>query len=287
MRSVFLMAFLMCLPAGNTNAAECRGSLGRLTAELTESYDPFAPQDMMQHYTLPVRNQGIAPCTFAVEFSTGHLPLSFEKKFRYELLNKAGASLSFPDATLVTPLVHPGTEYKLTFLAAVPRGQTALPGMYHDKIEASLHDANDHSKRYALDRASLYLSCKVRSIVNVSIAGAGLHTALDFGELQTGDRRAVMLQIQANQRYSLQIQSEHGGVLALSPPLPGEDWSVDYSLLIDNKPVNLRSRAAVYFHAPAIIDNVQHKLSVSIGDVSRKRAGLYRDVISITITASP
>jgi hypothetical protein len=281
------MALLILFPAMHARASECRGTFGRLMAAPDKAYDPFAPEDSRQHYVLSVRNQGEIPCAFAVDMSSEHVPLSFEGKLRYDLADGGGAALPFPGATLVTPLLRPGEEHKLTFLAMIGRGQATPPGRYHDRIGAILRAAHGHAARYTLDRAALYLTCRVASITEVNIAGAGLRTAIDFGELVSGDRRSVLLEVRANQHYSLQIQSEHGGVLALSPSIPGETWSIDYALLIDDRPVHLRPHTAVYFPVPKIIEEEQHKFTVSIGDVSGKRAGLYRDVITITITASP
>jgi hypothetical protein len=72
-------------------------------------------------------------------------------------------------------------------------------------------------------------------------------------------------------------------VLALTPPIPGHAWTVPYTAMLDNRILDLSRAFSTPLRAQTTLAGDSHILNITIGDPSRKRAGLYKDVITILI----
>jgi hypothetical protein len=70
----------------------------------------------------------------------------------------------------------------------------------------------------------------------------------------------------------------------LTPPVPGREWAVPYSLALGGQTVTLSSSAYLAIRAPTLPNSdASYTAIVTIGDVAGKRAGRYQDVITVEV----
>jgi hypothetical protein len=72
----------------------------------------------------------------------------------------------------------------------------------------------------------------------------------------------------------------------LDPPIPGSTWSIPYRMTVDGAPFNLTSQSALQGITPAS-GQESYALAFEIIDAERKRAGRYKDVITVKIAPIP
>ncbi|MXO92653.1 hypothetical protein GRI62_03405 [Erythrobacter arachoides] len=105
---------------------------------------------------------------------------------------------------------------------------------------------------------------------------------VSLGELREGPAPVpLQLRVSSTGRYELDVTSLNAGNLRLS----GTEWTVPYSLTIGGNRVNLSATDRVSGPAETGMNRTALPIQFYIGDVSRKRAGTYSDLISITVTA--
>jgi hypothetical protein len=289
--AALLAAFMRCGPA---SAGECQGRIGpETTVSGRTAYDPFSPADVADDYRISVRNDGTEPCIFGLLFRSSDARHALSGRLAYDLTGGGGSSLltsaSFanaPMARLKTPIA-PATTGVIEFQISIPRGQFAAPATYRDDIELQLY-ALDPSGRpnssRALQTATLAISYTVPPVLSVNLKGGETATTLGFGTLVRGEQRSVAIEARSNQTYQLAVRSDNHGALALTPQLPGQNWSVRYSVALAGRQLDLSSAAALY-NLPATRpeSDASFPLTVTIGEVGQKRAGRYEDVINVEI----
>lgn len=267
--------------------AHCDGHLEGSTQIVLADYDPFAAIDSISPRTLGVRNTGYQGCRFRVVFARTQSNGRFGEDIEYSVTGASGTSLLQSDhspfdlsKSLETPTIAPNSSASVAYSLFVGRGQLSSPGYFGDSVWAILLSEGGSTE---FDRQYIRLSLPVRAIANVSIAGGGLATSVNFGSLEPGKTRTVMLQTQSNEQYTIRLASGHRSRLRLDPPIAGQDWSVEYRVEIDGVDVDLGGETAmVQANSPASGERT-HALSFRILEASNKRAGLYKDVVTATI----
>ena len=81
--------------------------------------------------------------------------------------------------------------------------------------------------------------------------------------------------------YDISVSSANAGQLRLG----SSQWFVPYSVAIGNESFNLSGTRTVSGTNRSIATRDSMPFRFIIGDVSNKRAGVYSDVISVSITA--
>jgi hypothetical protein len=184
------------------------------------------------------------------------------------------------DAGLSSRELAPGETQRFELVYSLPEGQFLSPGQFRKDIELLLKDeAGTENGEDALDAASLPLLCSVEDHLGVNIAGAGVATTVDFGELSGGDSRRVVIEARANRSFLLEIESLNGGVLVMEPPY--QEWRIEYDVDLNGRSLKLPFKAGPYERGG--IGGQSFPLDFRIGDVEAKRAGLYTDEITVTI----
>jgi hypothetical protein len=290
---------LFCAAAGMASplrAAECQGSIGPRTSIVGRTgYDPFNPADLADDFSLSISNTGAAPCGYALLFRSRAVHPVLGGTLTYDLTSQTGGSLLTnapatlaPMAPLGAPLA-PGGTGAIAFQLVIPRGQFAAPDTYRDTLDLELYalDANGRAASSALQTATLAIAYTVPRVLSVNIKGGETATTLAFGALASGQQRTVAIEARSNQTYQLDVSSDNHGALALTPKLPGETWSVPYSVTFAGQPLNLAGAAGLYsLPATRPESDASYSLTVTIGDVAQKRAGRYKDVITVEIKAA-
>lgn len=170
----------------------------------------------------------------------------------------------------------------------IPRGQFAAPGSYADTLTLELYalDSAGQIGSSPVDSTTLQLSYAVPQILSVNIKGAGTTTTVDFGELTLGEQKTVTIQARSNHSYDLNISSSNHGVLALIPSVPSQNWSVGYEARLNSQLLDLHKATSVQKLPSTHSEDASHTLEVTVGDVAKKRAGRYEDVITVQINAA-
>ena len=278
-------------------ASQCQGRLGPQTgiAGKTE-YDPFNPADLTEDHRLFVVNTGADPCVFALLFRSLAARPVLGGRLAYDLVGSGGTSLltsatvaAAPLLKLKAPLAASATA-SLDFRIVIPRGQLAAPGPYRDAVELELYALGGDGRAAGppLDRVSLAIAYSAARVLSVNIKGAELATTLGFGALTRGEERSVAIQARSNQSYELGVTSDNGGMLALTPRVAGQSWTVPYSVTLAGQRLDLARGAAALRAQPPTRpqSDASHDLTVTIGEVGQKRAGRYEDVLTVEIRAA-
>lgn len=278
-------------------SSSCGGRLEGAPQAGGGEYDPFDAVDFRQRQSITVRNTGSEPCDFAIGFRRQPVEGQLALFLKYRLEDAAGTQLlseQKPSGGAPHLVVRDVGAYQTAsaqYYLVLPRGQFAYPGRYSDD-DVELHLQNRSPSGVIgedeEDSKALLISQNVRASVNVSIAGGGLSTTLSFGSMSRGQERSIAIQTTANYAYSLLLRSENNSVMRLDPEIPGQSWAVPYSLRINSQPVPI-STAAVIPKLPSLLNlgRETHLLTFRIEDVTNKRAGIYRDVITLEVSVTP
>jgi hypothetical protein len=62
---------------------------------------------------------------------------------------------------------------------------------------------------------------------------------------------------------------------------------VPYTAALDGHSLDLGGAARTQTIEPTTIPGNRHPMTITIGDTSKKRAGIYRDIITVEINAVP
>lgn len=298
-RFVFCLMFMLGLASTPPAKAACAGRLSAPLGAAGGAYDPFSPLALRRLESVVVHNTGDLTCDFLIVFQR-QSPARFSADLAYHLEDETGGSaLTASGLTLVSNLLFaiaaPAVEAQRTkyvsYQIVVPRGQYAVPGVFQDTVTLLLfsRQAGGAYQGEPWDIQSLVLEQRVAEVGSVNIAGGGLLTTVNFGELTEGKERAVVLQTRANFHYQLALRSRYGGVLRLDPPVTtgAANEEIAYALSVGTEPVRLNHPARLHRPRPQNAAEETHALIFRVGRVADKRAGLYRDTIIVEISASP
>ena len=295
--TIVVSGIIICLLMNSAaRAASCQGRLGAETSIIGKlTYDPFSPSDLVEKYRISIRNTGDAPCLFGLIFRSQAKDLQLGDQLNYRLAGTDQSSLLTTAPDIRAAFAHtdrpvaPSETVQLEYELVIPRGQFAAPGHLRDRVVLELHAMDDGGRLAGplLDRASLSFNYGVEQIMSVNIKGGDTTTTLSFGKLAKGQQRSVDIQVRSNASYRLRVTSGNHGVLALTPKVPGQIWSVPYRATLDGQPLRLARAAPMQILPPTRPEqDASHTLEVMIGDTSRKRAGRYKDVITIEVQAA-
>lgn len=288
MRSLRLVLPLVSAlsPMTTPALAQCTGKFEDSAAYTLPSYDPFSPQDVRIRKDLYVRNLSSQTCRFRVYLLRSPAQGAFSNQLRYAVTDEQALSLLREDASsgagrfLLSSEVPGFGRVSLGYYLDVERGQVAAPAAYNDRIDAVL--LPDQSAE-EVDRQSVFLTMAVESVTNVSIAGGGIATTVQFGKLETGKARSLIVEAHSNTPYKLTFASAYNGNLRLDPPVPNQNWSIPYRLDVDGSVVDLSAERNLSGDSPTS-GKQGHTLTFQIIDAAAKRAGIYRDIIKIKIS---
>jgi hypothetical protein len=271
---------------GAATARACSGQLtGAFAAET--AYMPFQALDASKEVRLSVQNTGEAECTFWLGIE-GLAPvaeagaLNFELRGHEGTWSSSGAAGAPGPAWLASRRLAPNEHYDIALTLTIPAGQILPPGESAYAFDAKLAAAPDlrpPQNAEPLQSRALRLSIAVAAQLSINIAGAGVRKTVDFGELTSGEQKQVRIETRSNQRYQLDVLSRNGGVLAMAPPY--ETSRVPYAMLLDGRPMPLPATMGPF--AGMGLAGSQFDMQFTIGDVLNKRAGLYRDEVTIEI----
>ena len=254
----------------------------------------------MQHQFAVERISG--SCTVRVGFSAGRSG-SFDARtlssrgnlLHYHLDKSVAASSPLNDVPFASEeetfsaLIGPGHESAtFRFMFLIPFQQIVPPGSYQDTVLVRAYEGTLQAPLLR-DQAQLQLSARVPALAEFCLGEtvvfeAGYHNAcIDFGDIQAGAARELMLHARSNSGYRITLRSKNRGVLRIVDPQDASE--IPYTLQVDGQTLPLAGTQPVTAARGDGLTSAfgtEHRLRFKIGDVGAASAGDYKDVIEIT-----
>lgn len=292
-----MVVALYCFALINPAAAACEARFERVSEPRFSAagYNIFAEQPLRGEARLVVERVAADLCQVIVTLFSGGIGgrqltsawgalnyQIFEDSSRPRLL----ANVQAPQSSGVLTAVLRGETRELTLdmLLKIPAGQTVHAGTYSDIVTASLYDAKTLR---LLDQATISLTVPVPARAEVTVSASSTHPSfaktyatLDLGTLETGETGTAYIFVRSTSDYTVSLASENGGKLRRQRG----GWMISYALTVDGAPVRLTSTPQRVLTAPGPTNGDAHELEVTVGDVSRKRAGRYTDLLRIMVS---
>lgn len=295
MQRVLCLITLAVLAIPSNARAGCAGVIDAATATVSgNQYDPFNATPVADTHTIRIVSKAARVCDFALVFSAVPGPRQLGGTLSYTLTDLNGRGLLVqeppstpPGSSLAGLHIDANASAQLSFLINIGRGQFASPGRYTDNVTLYLF-SNENGLFQLQDTRALSLVYTVPQALSVAVGKGEPGGAIQFGELAQGTQKSVSILARSNTPHRFNISSDNRGELLLTPPVTGQNWSVPYVVTVDNYAVDLRIPVGslTVQAPPTSIAGDNHALTITIGDVSKKRAGLYRDVITVQISAA-
>ncbi|MEW4467679.1 hypothetical protein AB1K62_07610 [Parasphingorhabdus sp. JC815] len=260
---------------------------------IIDGHDPFSGSIPEGTFGVTFVNEGGADCRFVPVFELRQPPFGLSKDMgqpvEYRLLNLTDTTDATPRAgrsqrraTQREMVLKPRESRSLMYkLVAEPR-QINSSGTFTQDVTLEAQDSQFRS----LGGAPLVLGLTVLPSARISLAGSYTmsdgQAVVDLGELREGIAPTMLrLNVSSTGDYEIAVTSANSGQLRLGT----SQWFVPYSVAIGGNALNLVGTRTVTGTPRAGLVRDSLPLQFIIGDVSNKRAGVYSDVLSVTITA--
>lgn len=284
-----LLLFLSAVPA----AAECALTGSASPPTVLVAYDPFSPRQEVMDFTVHVRNTGDSVCQarlFIRPGEGGKALRSPSATLAFRLDGQQGAGV--PRAGEVGPyvvLVPAKTSADIDVRATLAPQQVVPRDTYVADFALRLED--EEGGDIALTGANVTLQARVPGRTEVSITGNAGSTpaaaamapaAMNFGAATEGQTERVFVNVWSNGSVAVSLASENNGVLRLvqNPALP----PIAYSARFDGGEVSLADPVTVARTPSMSLAGASYELALTLHGVAGKFAGLYKDVVTITVT---
>lgn len=281
-------------PAANNAAGDC---LVRIVAApatwLIQGYDPYGGSLPEATFGVTFVNDSQATCSFSPSFALQDPPFGLtrgtDKPVRYALLNLTNSRDATPrsgrtELRLAQREIElsPNEGRTILYKLVVNPDDLRSAGRYSQDVLLQVVGENFRT----LGGARIVLGIDVLPSARIGLAGAFTmsdgHAVVDLGELRPGQAQVpLQLRVSSTSRYELSVTSANSGRLRLG----SSDWYVPYTLMVGGNGMNLQGPATMVGSTDAGLKQDSLPIQFFIGDVSNRRAGVYNDVISITITA--
>lgn len=260
---------------------------------IIQGYDPFGGSSAEGTFGATFTNDGSAECRFNPIFELQQPPFGLSKgtgkPIRYALLNltdtqdvtpRAGQSNRLSSSREI--VLRPNESRSVLYKLVAETDDVRDAGTFTQDVTLEAQD----SRFRVLGGTSVVLGMTVLPSARIGLAGAYAlndgQAFVDLGELRPGVA-PVPLQLRVNStgEYDITVSSANSGRLRLG----SSDWFVPYAMAIGGNSVNLTGAQIVSGPNSMGLRRDSLPIQFVIGDVSYKRAGIYSDVVSISVTA--
>jgi hypothetical protein len=297
LRIAYLVLTLIFLTSTSVRSEDCLPVVSAPSSVFLKGegsgYDPFSEATLVEIFSVQVENLGEASCDLRLVFLNpdgqrqmvgGTFPLGYDLRHGLgggSVLNESGLIQPSDGVTVTVP---PRTARATTFQLIAPPNQFIASGSYADLIELQLQSAIGT----VLERRQLSVEADVLSRAELAVGGTvnvgpGRTEVVDFGELESGEQKQVVLLARSNDKYVLHLTSAHGGRLSR---IKGDPSFVSYEAFLDSKAIAFTGSGAFVTTGPfnpTPRAGQTKSLRFVIGDVTGRLAGDYADEIVITI----
>lgn len=301
LRSLILTAALLAAAplaaqqAGSGGPAGCRVRIDATPSSWTiRGYDPFDTGSPEGTFSVLYSNDGSQECRFVPVFDLDQPPFGLSggtgRQVPYVLLDLTN-SLDVtprpgrgarPNAGPRPMVVPAGQSTTVIYKLVVASDAIADAGTLTEDIVLEAQDDNLRT----VGGTRLVLGLEVLPSARIGLAGAYTmsngHAVVSLGELRQGPA-PVPLQLRVNStgRYDLEVTSLNGGNLQLGDT----GWKVPYSLRVGGADVDMSGTDILSGPVDQGFSRTALPIHFVIGDVANRRAGVYSDLISISVSA--
>jgi hypothetical protein len=260
---------------------------------LIQGYDPFDRAIPEGTFGVTFINEGTAECRFTPVFELVQPPFGLSKgtgkPIGYALLNltdtqdvtpRTVQTLRSPSQRMLT--LEPNGSRTLLYKLVADPDDVREAGNFTQDVTI---EAQDESLR-SLGGTRIVLGINVLPSARIGLAGAYTmndgHAVVDLGELRPGVAPVpLQLRVASTGSYDLNVTSANSGRLRLG----SSDWYVPYSMAIGGNSVNLTGARTISGNSDEGLRREALPIQFVIGETSDRRAGVYSDVVSISVTA--
>lgn len=274
------------------NGNDCHLTARPISGGALATYDPFSPVNTVITLDLEVRNNAdhacnarfyVAPRDSLLKLHNGTSSLIY----RVDGAHTGGSPLPNGWGPFNAHTPAHGTDTVHVQFTIQPQ-QIVPRGIYTSELTiAGIGEAN---RPVDVTGDGAILRAKVPSKVDMSISGTAASSlpsghmapaSIDFGIMHTGDVGRVFVNVWSNGSVTISLDSANHGVLrhVANPALP----PIPYSATFDGAAINLAGVYSAQRTPPASLAGASYPLVVTLGDVSHKFAGKYRDVITVNV----
>lgn len=290
-RSVVMGALLACAAP----AIACDPQISRIDGPLNDNYEPFSPDAATYPLNITIRNRGDSACDLravAIGTLSGARRLvgsSSRAQLGYEIFGDQAIRLPNEQSPgFGLPVVVPARqELVLRLQVRVRPGQVVPSGHYDENVELLLLDRAGTVR----EQRRFPLSVRVEARAQVNLAGtAGVFSTgsrsavLDLGELRDGTSNYIFIQLRSNEQVRVRVQSQNKGKL-VNVTQPNE--RIPYQLVVDGTPLDLSGTSILRRSPPRSLDGASYRAVATVPVIGNRYAGEYRDLISISVEATP
>ena len=276
-------------------ALACDPQISRVDGPVNDSYEPFSPDAATYPLNITITNRDEAACDLravAIGTMSGARRLigaSSRAQLGYEIFGEQVIRLPNEQAPgFGLPILIAGRqEIVLRLQVRVRPGQVVPSGIYDENVELLLLGSTGDVREQR--RFPLRLRVEARAQVNLAgtagIFSNGARSAvLDLGELKDGTANSIFIQLRANEPVRVRLLSQNKGDL-INVEQPKE--RIPYQLVVDGTPVDMSGPADLRRSPPRSLDGASYRAVATVPVVGNRFAGEYRDLISISVEATP
>jgi len=304
MRIVLPALLLACAAPGHGGAAAAQSMAAAVhkdgcqlridtasTNWIIRGYDPFGDSQPVGSYDLLFVNDGDSECRFYPMFGTDQSSFGLRSDFGapvpYTLIEQTDGYDATPlggrtirrinNPPVVLP---PRGQQMVRYILSIDPDRLTGDGLFSQTLLVEAEQANGAS----LAQRQMTVGIDVLPSAVMSLAGAFTRVKgradVDLGELTEGIAKVPLhLNVQSTRAFRLAIESQNEGKLRLA----GTQWAVPYQILIDGRVATANSeRGYVSDNRPGR-RTATLPIGFVIGDVRQKRAGVYSDVVTISV----
>uniref|UniRef100_UPI0035CB0561 hypothetical protein n=1 Tax=uncultured Sphingomonas sp. TaxID=158754 RepID=UPI0035CB0561 len=281
---------------GASEARACDAVIISTAPTLVFDYDPFAFAKTVARASFEIDSRETKACEAdLVLLDAQHLVVA-EKD-----IDGTGVTVTFTatasDAAAIataTPgmwrvRIEPGRRITVSIDGLVAQDAVATAGLHTAELSLELRDVGMPTSRAPPTSLRLALNAKPRAQMNIAGAagtfGTGANVSrVDFGTIESNASRRVFLQIRANTRARLTIDSANQGRL-LRTTGPADDGGIAYRAQFDDKDIDLSRHWEGVIDPPHSIAGKSFPLDLKLGAVGAHAAGDYNDVLTLELSA--
>lgn len=260
-------------------------------------YDAYGGDAAYATFEIAWSNGGTAACAGDVEVrtdgeafglkATGRsrspaslLPYSLVDDYSAaDLTPVGGVSQARPGSTSLA--LAPGARTVRRYILAVDVERLQGDGLFEQPVRFALRTRDN---RLVSDKL-VVLALQVQPSAVMGLRGAFTRTdgggKIELGELAEGvTNLPLQVWVRSTGGYRVAVSSRNKGRLVL-----GQDssWSVPYQLMLGTRSINLRTGGHLETRKGTGLEEDAYDLRLLVGDAARRRAGVYSDLIELTV----
>jgi len=282
------------VPATSTSGPDCLIRMNAAPSSwMIQGYDAFGGSTPEATFNVTFINEGTKECRFVPLFQLDQPPFGMSKgtgkPIGYALLNmtdtqdvtpRAGRTQRIPSQRMIT-LGGNASRTLLYKLVADP-GDVKEAGTFTQDVTLEAQGSDFRS----LGGTRIVLGINVLPSARIGLTGAYSmsdgQAVVDLGELRPGVAPVpLQLRVASTGSYDLSVSSANSGRLRLG----SSEWYVPYNIAIGGNSVNLTGVRTVAGSTNGGSRQDSLPIQFLVGNTDDRRAGIYSDVISISVTA--